>query len=403
MGSVSGAPDAPEKGMKQVLLVDDDEALLRVTARVLARSGYRITCAASGVQATAELAVQSFDLVISDIHMPGMNGIQLLRATREHDPDVQVVLVTGKPDVSSAAAAVEYGAFQYLVKPVNGEHLCTVVDLAVDASRAARIKREFVEQYGSGTFRVGDRAGVETALDRALSSLWMAYQPIVHTQTRETFACEALMRSDEAVLPHPGAVLNAAQRTDRLRDVGRSVRDRVAADLAQCGMEDACLFVNLHADDLADPQLASPNAPLSRFASQVVLEITERASLDLIHGVPERIARLRALGFRIALDDLGAGYAGLSSFTQLEPDFVKLDMSLVRDVHESSVKRRLIRAIVDLCHDMGKKVIAEGVETPAEQTTLEALKCDYLQGFLFARPSRDLAIAGAKVPAVSSA
>jgi EAL domain-containing protein (putative c-di-GMP-specific phosphodiesterase class I) len=285
---------------------------------------------------------------------------------------------------------------------VGGDRLCSVVGLAVDASRAARIKREFVEQFGSGTFRVGDRAGVDAALDRALASLWMAYQPIVCSHSHQLFACEALLRTSEPTLPHPGAVLQAAQRTQRLRDVGRTVRERVAADIANAAERDElCLFVNLHAEDLADPALTSPNSALSVFAPQIVLEITERVSLDTIQGVPERIAQLRALGYRIALDDLGAGYAGLSSLTQLEPEFVKLDMSLVRDAHQSAVKQRLIRAVVDLCHDMGKFIIAEGVETEAELTTLEALKCDYLQGFLFARPQRDLPRASSQLAAAT--
>ena len=100
--------------------------------------------------------------------------------------------------------------------------------------------------------------------------------------------------------------------------------------------------------------------------------------------------RLRSLGFRVAIDDLGGGYAGLSNYTQLDPDFVKLDTSLVRSVEESAVKQRLIVAMVRLCHDMGKQVIAEGVETLAEQIALEALGCDYLQGFRVSEPLTEL-------------
>ncbi|HEY2405379.1 MAG TPA: EAL domain-containing response regulator, partial [Polyangiaceae bacterium] len=340
-----------------------------------------------------------FDAILSDIHMPSMTGMQLLCVVRERDPDVQVVLITGRPEVRTAAAAVEFGAFQYLMKPVDGEQLRKVMSLAVDACRAARLKREFVEEFGSGVFRVGDRAGVETALDRALSSLWMAYQPIVHAGSHETFACEALMRSEERALPNPGAVLEAATRTSRLHQVGRTVRRLVASDIARDDPANILLFVNLHTEDLQDPELASPDSPLARYAPRVVLEVTERASLGRIRDVPEHITRLRELGYQIALDDLGAGYAGLSSFTQLEPDFVKLDMSLVRDVHESAIKRRLIRAMVELSHDMGKLVIAEGVETPAEQTTLEALGCDLLQGYLFARPAKGFNLEMAKVTA----
>jgi EAL domain-containing protein (putative c-di-GMP-specific phosphodiesterase class I) len=96
------------------------------------------------------------------------------------------------------------------------------------------------------------------------------------------------------------------------------------------------------------------------------------------------------MGFRIALDDLGAGYAGLTSFTSLEPEFVKLDMSLVREVHDNRTKQKIVRAMVGLCHDMGKQVIAEGVETPEEQQALVELGCDLMQGYFFGRPGRSV-------------
>jgi EAL domain-containing protein (putative c-di-GMP-specific phosphodiesterase class I) len=148
------------------------------------------------------------------------------------------------------------------------------------------------------------------------------------------------------------------------------------------------LFVNLHPQDLLDPTLYLPDSPFSAIARRVVLEVTERVSLDRISEVMSRIADLRALGFQIALDDLGAGYAGLTSFTLLEPEFVKLDMSLVRDVHQSPTKQKVIRSMVHLCRDTGKKIIAEGVETLEERSALIDLGCEYLQGYLFAKPGR---------------
>jgi EAL domain-containing protein (putative c-di-GMP-specific phosphodiesterase class I) len=148
------------------------------------------------------------------------------------------------------------------------------------------------------------------------------------------------------------------------------------------------VFVNLHPRDLLDDALYSPQAPLSAVASRVVLEITERAALDDVGDVIGRIARLRKLGFRVALDDLGAGYAGLGSFAQLEPDIVKFDMSLVRDVHLSHTKQRLIDSMTRLFVELGIGVIAEGVETVEERAALSEAGCDLLQGFLFAKPGR---------------
>ncbi len=100
----------------------------------------------------------------------------------------------------------------------------------------------------------------------------------------------------------------------------------------------------------------------------------------------ERIKALRALGYRLAIDDLGAGYAGLTSFTALEPDVVKLDMALVRRCDSEPMKQQLIRSMTSLCRELGALVVAEGIETPAERDTVAGLGCDLLQGYLLGRP-----------------
>jgi len=370
----------------KVLLVDDDAAVRNALRRVLERRGYQVFACSSGGEALELLASGGYDAMVSDVRMPGMSGLKLLRAVREHDLDLPVILVTGNPDLASATEAVEYGAFQYLIKPVESDRLDEAVDRAAAIGRVARVKREYVEEYGSSTFRVGDRAGISATLERALGSMWVAYQPIVHALTGAPFAYEALMRSDEPELPNPQAVLSAAERVDRLGDLGSTIRRLAAVDLG--ATEQSIFFVNLHPKDLTDEALYDPSSPLTLYAPRVVLEVTERASLEHIANLRDRVARLRGLGFRIALDDLGAGYAGLTSFTQLEPEFVKLDMELIRDIHRNDMKRKIVRSMVELCHDMGKAIIAEGVEAIEEKQALVDLQCDFLQGYLFGRPSR---------------
>jgi EAL domain-containing protein (putative c-di-GMP-specific phosphodiesterase class I) len=127
-------------------------------------------------------------------------------------------------------------------------------------------------------------------------------------------------------------------------------------------------------------------AHCARLAPRIVLEITERASLDKVSEVQTRVARLRDLGFRVAVDDLGAGYAGLSSFVQLQPEFVKFDMTLVRGIDRDPVKRKLVQSMTALCEDMNLRVVAEGVETAEERDSLVDLGCEFLQGYRFARP-----------------
>lgn len=368
-----------------VLLVDDDVLVLKMTKRLLERRGYRVVACSSGDQALSWLEDRIFDCMVSDVQMPGINGTRLLRAVRDRDLDLPVVLITGNPNLDSANAAVEYGAFQYLIKPVESTRLEQTVERAANAGRMARVKREYVEQYGSGVFLAGDRAGVDAKLDRAIATLWTAFQPIVRGRDSSVFGCEALLRCDEPTLTSPAAVLDAAERAERLWDVGRRVRSRVA-DAVEAAPRDCLFFVNLHRRDLDDPTLYALDAPLSRVAERVVLEITERASLDAMGGLAEQVSTLRAIGYRLALDDLGAGYTGLGSFVRLEPEFVKLDTSLVRALHESEAKRKIVGAMVGLCHEMGKQVIAEGVETASEREVLRELGCDLMQGYLFGEP-----------------
>jgi EAL domain-containing protein (putative c-di-GMP-specific phosphodiesterase class I) len=146
------------------------------------------------------------------------------------------------------------------------------------------------------------------------------------------------------------------------------------------------LFVNVHARELLDDTLYDRASALAESAARVVLEITERAHLETVPDVESRISRLRALGFRIAIDDIGAGYSGLNSFTMLHPDLIKLDMALVRGIDRDPVKRRLAGLLIQLCKDLGISVVGEGVETGAERDALLQLGCDLLQGFLFGRP-----------------
>jgi EAL domain-containing protein (putative c-di-GMP-specific phosphodiesterase class I) len=252
----------------------------------------------------------------------------------------------------------------------------------------ARLKREALQLLGELKMQVGDRAGLQARFELALDGLWMAYQPIVSWTDKRLVAFECLLRSDEPTMASPPALLDAAERLGTLPELGRRIRARCALAAADAAVP--CLFVNLHAADLLDESLYAPSSPLSQVADRVVLEMTERASLDAVPDVAGRMKRLRALGYRIAVDDLGAGYAGLTSFTQLQPEFVKLDMSLVRGVHRNSTQQKLVSSMASLCRDLNIQVIAEGVEVVEERDALLQSGCQLLQGYLFAKPARTL-------------
>jgi len=388
MSSLRGTSidDARAGTRAKVLLVDDDAAVRRDYERLLRALGCDVITAVDGVDAIERLIAEPVELIISDIGMPRLTGLAFLRAVREHDLDVPIVLMTGAPGLETAMEAIEYGAFRYLVKPIALDRMRQVVRDAVHMHALARLKREALMLVGAEGKQLGDRASLDARFSRAVDQVWMAYQPIVRWPARSVFAYEALLRSNEPSLRSPMDLLDAAERLGRLHDLGRRIRALVA-DAADDAPSDALLFVNLHAVDLNDAELLSATSPLARHASRVVLEITERASLEGVPEVQRRVAALRDLGYRIAVDDLGAGYAGLASFAQLDPEFVKLDMSLVRGIDVSARKRSVVRAMARLCtNELAIDVISEGVETEAERDTLVDEGCSVLQGYLFARP-----------------
>lgn len=369
-----------------VLLVDDEPEALRALERMLRAAGYQVEAFTSARQAVKRVSAGGVHVVVSDISMPEMTGVELLRIIRSYDADLPVLLVTGLPALESATEAVEYGAFKYIVKPFEPEAMRVAVERARKLYRLARMKREALRLMGANAVSA-DRAGLEAAFDSALESLWMAFQPIVRASDRSVFGYEALLRTEEPTLIRPDLVVDAAERLGSLPRLGRKVRALAAAAMSAVDPSIA-LFTNLHPIDLADEELFDAGSPLTRMAGRVILEVTERAAIEEVSDVERRVSRLREFGFRIAVDDLGAGYAGLSSFALLEPEIVKLDVSLLRDIDQSPVKQKLVASMTSLCKDMGFLVVAEGIETVAERDCVVTLGCDLLQGFLFARPGR---------------
>jgi EAL domain-containing protein (putative c-di-GMP-specific phosphodiesterase class I) len=368
----------------RILVVDDDPALLRVYTSLLRESGHRVDAVADGSVAMEHFGRHRCDAVVSDVSMPGLNGLQLLQAIRKHDLDVPVILITGDPSLDTASKAVEYGAFRYLPKPLDFDGFKTVVNTAVAFCRTARLRRQVLAEAGKSTAEGIERAALAARFESAISQLWVAFQPIVRWSSQTVFAYEALVRSLEPGMPEPSSLVESAEKLGQVRRLGRAVRAAAAQPMHRT---DAHLFINLAPRDFEDDELFAPEAPLTKLASRTVLEVTERASLDDIRDFRGRIHALRQIGFRIALDDVGAGYSGLNSFALLEPDVVKLDMSLVRGLHLSDTKQKLIRSMISLCEGLDTIIVAEGVESVDEWRALLDLGCDYFQGYLFAHPA----------------
>jgi len=370
----------------RVLLVEDDRPVAAITARVLRLGGLDVAVAHTLAAARGALAGGDFDAILSDVELPDGNGLDLLRDLRGANAVTPVVLITGSPSVDVAATAMGLRASNYVQKPVHPDELVRVMTAAIGEGRLERLRgRLLAARYGGDEF-VSDVAGTERRFDAALAGLRVVFQPIVRSRDGTTFGYEALARCDESSLASPLRLLAAAEVLSRVQDVGRAVRARVAATLAQDGERVDAVFVNLHPSEFRGDVLARDGDPLLPLARRVVLEVTERAALERGATLDEARRAARACGYRLAVDDLGEGYAGLATLAALEPDFAKIDMSLVRGVDRAPLKQDIIAAIVHMARKSGIVLVAEGVETAAEQATLTRLEVDLLQGYHLGRP-----------------
>ncbi len=357
---------------RTILLVDDDRRVTRAMSVTLGEvAPWEILVANSGREALAVLAANPVDVIVSDEGMPDMRGSDLLCHVRREYPDTMRIILTGKGNLATAIHAVNEAAiYRFLTKPCRTDDLRDTIESALQA-RSERPQPADAE------------AGVQ--LDEALASVWMAFQPIISMQAGRAIGYEALVRTHHPVLSDPMLLLGAAERLGRVPEVDLHILERVAGEVAGAP-PDSLLFVNLHPRSLDEPSLYTAKNSLAAVAERVVIEITERASIDSIPDVLDKIKALRALGFRIAIDDLGAGYSGLTSLLSLKPEFAKFDKELTQRLPDSPTHRKLVRWLEVLCRDLGLRTIAEGVETREQRDALMVLGCDHLQGYLFARP-----------------
>ncbi|RMG99895.1 MAG: EAL domain-containing protein [Deltaproteobacteria bacterium] len=234
-------------------------------------------------------------------------------------------------------------------------------------------------------------------LDRAITAraFHFHYQPIVDVLSGRPMAHEALVRGTTDPLRFPDVIFGTAERCGYVWDLGRCLReilaDDLASDLVAPGKAgEGLVFMNVHPSDLEDPVFLEQaiSGPLAPHASRIVIELTERAAIADYRRVKAIFSTLRRHGFRLAIDDLGAGYAGLTALAELEPEFIKFDMGLVRDLHTQPVKRRLIQRMNEFAGEIGAQTISEGVECVQERDALLEIGCRHMQGYYFARPAR---------------
>ena len=183
-------------------------------------------------------------------------------------------------------------------------------------------------------------------------------------------------------------MFEVAAEADLIWELSRLCRSRAIEGMGSRLSGDELLFLNVDPSDFADPEFAATFERDVRDPSRIVIEITERTAIKDYPKFREKLKGFRDLGYRFAVDDAGSGYAGLGSIANLEPDFIKLDMSLINCIDTNFIKQNLVETMVKFANDQKAQVIAEGVERAEEMETVKSLGVHLVQGFFIHHPGK---------------
>ncbi|MZP28991.1 EAL domain-containing protein [Heliobacterium undosum] len=226
----------------------------------------------------------------------------------------------------------------------------------------------------------------------ALRRFRVVYQPLMNLEKGEIIGYEALCRGPaDSHFASPGVLFPLAEKAGLLYPLERQIRQKA---VAECGelLRNQLLFLNISPSVVKDPEFAQGNtrrliAEYGLRPQNIVFEITERTAIQDFSSFRRTLQHYREQGFRVAVDDAGAGYSSLQAIAELQPDFIKIDMSLVRDIDTSSIKQALMETFVTFGRKIGAKIVAEGIETEKELRFLCQIGVDIGQGFFIGRPA----------------
>jgi EAL domain-containing protein (putative c-di-GMP-specific phosphodiesterase class I) len=218
------------------------------------------------------------------------------------------------------------------------------------------------------------------------------FQPIVDLESHNVHGFEALARGPRQTdLESPLALFDMASKSDLLFELDQVCRYN-SVKRAESLKSPHKLFINTLPFSIRDPHfrgkfLLDLLDGSKLVPERIVLEVTETLAIEDYTAYLEEMRYFSDMGFLTAIDDMGAGHSGLEKVVQLRPDYLKLDMHMVRGIDASPVKQDIMRAFCTMAKDIGTAVVAEGVETRAELETVQELGADYVQGYYLARPA----------------
>ncbi len=371
---------------KRLVIIDDQPEIRDFVAKVARMSGYDAQCAASFGQFEAIFQSWKPSLIVLDLHMPDIDGIELLRYLAVHRCQVPIVVISGvDPKIIESARllGISYG-----------------LNIAAVLQKPLRIKelQEILASQGV-TDDMIDEAGIRTAIEQRQFRL--VFQPKVALAATavgaghwRTVGFEALLRWHHPQLGilAPAKFLPLAETLPLMEDLTMLVMAEAVGQLVRWRQErlETNVAFNISGTNLGSSRflecLIATCRDIGAPPEALIIELTETAAMTDPIRAMDIMTRLRLKGFRLSIDDFGTGYSSLVQLQRLPFSELKIDRALVADCAVSRQSRVIVKSAIDLAQTLGLVACAEGIETAAVLDVIRQLGCDFAQGYHIARP-----------------
>ncbi len=362
---------------KTILLVDDDPVAVENISSLLRSRNFKVESAATGTEAL-EKARNHPDLIILDRYLPDIEGLEVCRKIRidKRLKGIPIVILTARNTIAEKIEGLYVGADDYITKPFKNEELLARLETVLRRSQLAEQSEEEREQLICELKKIMNEKLIVPF-----------FQPIVALDTFAPIGFEVLSRPpQESILSNPEFLFKIAMSAGMYFQLEMLCWEAGFSKWKSFNRPEK-VFLNcvpslVENDDFNVESLLARGITLSN----VVLEITERVPIQNYDLFFNKINKLREVGLKVALDDVGSGFASLDAIAETKPDYVKIDISLIRNIDADAVKQSIVDAIVSFCRKSNMITIAEGVETKEELQKLISIGLNAAQGYYLAEP-----------------
>jgi EAL domain-containing protein (putative c-di-GMP-specific phosphodiesterase class I)/CheY-like chemotaxis protein len=382
--------------VEHLLVLDDDPDMCAFVVHAGASTGYEAASSTTFEIFKAGLRPDT-SVVVLDLMMPDIDGIQVLRYLGSQNCTSEIILISGYDKkvlkvAGQLARALGLNVRASIQKPIRLSQLQEILARRSDAKRQSPTGRASGESFA-------DLESIRRAITD--NQLLVHYQPQFNIRTRELAGVEALARwqhPTKGILP-AGVFIEAFEAAGLIDELTWVVIKRILADRRAWGSGDARVAVSMNISALSLRDLSLPEKLLTVITDQggvpsdFIFEITESGLIRELHTALDILARLRLKGFELSIDDFGTGYAMMQQLQRVPAKELKLDMTFVQSMLTDESANTIVRKTLELAHDLDMHVVAEGVETARQLSTLFEYGCDVAQGYLLGRPGPIAALA----------